>query len=263
MCSCTAGRLPRDERTALADYPCSGPSGSDARVELVCRMIPAVSIDDILARAKAYGSTADPLGQRLVSIVFANPRSPIWADVHTNRAFLDARSGDKWDLFFAGLSRFAPMESIAATDLGPPRRLEEGSRYFNPRDFERVESAIRTGQAEALRQAGRDDRPWHYSGETDLVSFMVSDGHPDWLTVCDLRLYDNAESALSVGELTERFGAWESQEHLSLAEIVRENKEFAGVDSVLIRALRASAWAVTGGVLGNSVYDLIRLIVRS
>ncbi len=55
------------------------------------------------------GTQDNPLGERLVSVVFAHPGSHVWSELETNRAFLDSRSGEKWDLFFAGLSAGTPM----------------------------------------------------------------------------------------------------------------------------------------------------------
>ncbi|MGX1267994.1 hypothetical protein [Streptomyces phaeoluteigriseus] len=107
-------------------------------------MLPAPSFSDVLSRAPAFGTSSNPAGQRLISIVFANPTSPVWRDVHTNRAFLDDRSGDKWDLFFAGMSAFARMDR-GAKELWDPFWRKEWHRYFNPEKFREIELAVQSG----------------------------------------------------------------------------------------------------------------------
>lgn len=224
-------------------------------------MLPAVSLEDILAQANLMG-TPDPLGERLVSIVFANPRSPVWDAVHTNRAYLDARSGEKWDLFFAGMSRWLPMPGGAAEELGVPTWNSEGMRYFNPRAFNNLVHQVQEQQERALQHAHRPlDEVWRFSGETDLVSFMVYQGEPDWLTTCDICIYDGEGHAVSLESLTERFGDWQSS-GLGPETLVADLHDTADVDSALARSLQASAYAVAGGMIANLVYDLLRNTLR-
>lgn len=134
-------------------------------------MLGAPSIEQILNRTELAGyDAARPGGDRLVSVLFANPTSPVWLELRDNRGFLDARSGQEWDLFFAGMSAFGPTDRTAkmVTKGGHPR-------YFNPDSFGEIERWVRAGQ----RDAGLK-YPWRYSGGTDIVSFMVYGREPDW-----------------------------------------------------------------------------------
>lgn len=147
-------------------------------------------MDEILSRAGS-ASSPDPTGQRLVSIVFANPSSPVWRDLTTNRAFLDDRSGNKWDLFFAGMSGYHWMEgerfAVKLRDSTWPE--QSWSRYHNPGIFRDVEHAVVNGHRMALAGANNyDQNPWTYSGGTDLVSFLAYNGQPDWLSLVSVRL---------------------------------------------------------------------------
>lgn len=62
-------------------------------------MLPAASFDDILRRSEELEAAEDSLGQRLISLIFAPPASPVWRGLTKNRAFPDVCSGESWDLF--------------------------------------------------------------------------------------------------------------------------------------------------------------------
>lgn len=148
-------------------------------------MLAAVSFDDILRRCPAFGKPEDPLGQRLISIVFARPSSPVWHDLVTNRAFLDSRSGNSWDLFFAGMSAFDSMkgEPNPVRIVDPFWRARKADQYMNPEAFRKIEEIIYRGQQEICGPLSGGAQIWRYSGETDVVSFMCYAREPDWASL--------------------------------------------------------------------------------
>lgn len=188
-----------------------------------------------------------------------------------NRAFLDDRSGDKWDLFFAGVSGYARMEEDAI-ELSDPYWSEGRDRsprgsggrrspsstcpalYLNPTKFREVEEAVAKGHQRALATAEENREPWHYSGATDLVSFMVYHGEPDWLSLLGVRL------DMPLGELTEGFREWEVDD--LDPDLAPGGVRYTGGPLPLAEALWGSAKTVVGGVLGNTVYELLRHIAR-
>lgn len=225
-------------------------------------MLPAPSFADVLSRAPAFGTPQNPAGQRLISIVFANPTSPVWRDIHTNRAFLDNRSGNKWDLFFAGMSGFVRMDQHAK-ELWDPFWREEWHRYFNPNQFRDIELAVQGGHRAALPDE-RKSEAWTYSGGTDLVSFLCYSRDPDWLTTVCVRLDDGTERlpyGHSLGEVTEALANWEAGE----VDPRFAPGEFSSGPDVtsatpLLRALMWSGNAIVGGVLGNMAFELLNQI---
>ena len=224
-------------------------------------MLPAASFDDILQRAPALGVDEDPLGQRLISLIFARPSSPVWRDLVTNYAFLDARSGDSWDLFFVGMSAYMPME-YDATLLYSHRH--EPKLYMNHRAFSEVEVAVRRAHLRALEAEGRGHEVWQYSGETDLVSFMCYGRCPDWLSTCSIRIEERMTGRpLSLGRLTEGLTRWQVDDidGRFMPGNFHHHKNERYVTS-LRAALSWSASAITAGALGNSAYDLIKLLLR-
>jgi hypothetical protein len=221
-------------------------------------MLHAVTFDDILSRAPALGEPSEPLGQRLISIVFARPSSPVWPDLETNRAFLDLRSGDAWDLFFAGMSAYA-AEEADAIPIGDPDPDGWYKRRMNPHAFQQIEQEIYQGQQYAAANADRRFEIWRYSGETDLVSFMCYAREPDWPSLRSVRI---EESGLSLGRITEGLTRWSSGD---IDEQFAPGGITEGVGGTyapsLVNALAWTASAVTSGVLGNSAYDLIRVLL--
>lgn len=228
-------------------------------------MLPAATFEDVLRRAPAFGDPEDPLGARLISLVFAPPISPIWRDVRTNRALLDLRSGEKWDLFFAGMSAFAKSDT-AAIPIVDPAWSEGWRRYFNPRHFDDVERRVRMGHDRALDQVARVPGyarrvGWRYSGGTDLVSFMCYAREPDWLSLVSTRLYDSGGRHITVGEVTEGLRDWRdgpTDVDLAPGEFVGGGRDEG---ATLPSALVWTANAVGAGVLGNYVFSLIQKLL--
>jgi hypothetical protein len=226
-------------------------------------MLPAPSYSDILRRAPAWGTPEDPLGQRLVSVVFAHPGSYVWAELATNRAFLDARSGDQWDLFFAGMSGFAPMpHEVSPSRLSGPHS-QYGLRLFNPRSFTKVANRISREHLASLAESDKR-MAWEYSGGTDLVSFMCYAKEPDWLTLKSVRLYpwSRLRPGASLSEVTEGLRQWQRGNVNPLLA----PGEAPGQDSYpfdcLTDALYWSATTIVAGVLGNAVYDLLENLLK-
>jgi len=224
-------------------------------------MLHAVTFDDILKRAPAWGKASEPFGQRLISIVFARPSSPVWRDLETNRAFLDLRSGDAWDLFFAGMSAFGAEEG-GAIPIADPNWHGGYTRYLNPRAFREIEETIYWGQQRIAERADHEFEVWRYSGETDLVSFMCYAREPDWLSLRSVRIEESPTGRpISLGQITEGLTRWSSGD---ADERFAPGRAAKGADRAhapsLDKALSWAALTVAGGVLGNSVYDLIKAL---
>lgn len=222
-------------------------------------VLAALTFDDVLRRTPAFGTPENPTGSRLVSIVFANPGSSVWDDLLTNRAFLDDRSGEKWDLFFAGLSAYGPSEPEAQL----LRKLPEPpySLYHNPRHFRGIEQEVRGGVARASQRDSIARPEWRYSGGTDLVSFMCHGQEPDWLSLAAaVDLEDGSGSRL--GAITEELADW--NEPMFASDLAPGSAPGASFPASgrFAAALIWSASAVTGGTLGNAAYDLIKLLLR-
>jgi hypothetical protein len=212
-------------------------------------------------RAPAWGKPSEPFGQRLISIIFARPSSPVWRDLETNRAFLDLRSGDAWDLFFAGMSAFAAEEADAIPIVDPSWR-GDFARYLNLRAFRGIEETIYRGQRSVTQKADHEFEIWRYSGETDLVSFMCYAREPDWLSLRSVHIEESPTGRpLSLGQITEGLTRWSSGD---VDERFAPGRAAAGAHrtnaSSLDKALSWAALTVAGGVLGNSAYDLIKAL---
>jgi len=226
-------------------------------------VLPAVTFDEILNRAELYGQHR-PLHDRLVSIVFANPTSPVWADLHGNRAMLDVRSGSSWDLFFAGLSGYHPMphDRNSVRLQASSRRKANFLGYFNPRSFDQIVGDVEHGQRRAF-QAAHDPRAWwRYSGGTDLVSFMVYGREPDWLSLHDVSLYTRDGTAKDLSQVSEGLARW--QEDLVDPDLApgEFRPDIGTVGGPLARALQWTAAVVTGGVMGNAAYELLTKVLQ-
>lgn len=225
-------------------------------------MLPALTFDDVLRRAPGWGTSEDPTGERLISIVFARPSSPIWRDLETNRAFLDQRSGEAWDLFFAGMSAFGTSEP-GAVKLQDPHWCRDYQRFMNPQAFQDLEEAIYRGQNRAAATADRPFELWRYSGETDLVSFMCYARTPDWLSLRSIRIEESMTGRpMSLGRITEGLVRWKDE---GVDEGIASGISHAATEvtyaTSLGKALEWTAAAVSGGVLGNSAYELLRMLL--
>lgn len=239
-------------------------------------MLPAVSFQDILDRRdpfSTYGTRAlesrgigrkRASGTRLVSVVFAPPDSPIWEELRNNRAFLDYRSGQKWDLFFPGMSAFAPMddESSPVPILDPTWNHEFG-RHFNPKYFYAVLDEIARQQHASARSNGL--KPWLYSGGTELISFLVINRQPDWGTFHALRIDESKGHSYTLSEVTELLTDWRE---IGLDEDLRqqvgaiEGQQFERSRTALLAALKWSATAAGAGTLGNAAFQLLRELTK-
>lgn len=220
-------------------------------------MLPAPSFDDILSRAPVQPTASNPGAERLTSIVFANPTSFVWRDLHTNRAFLDVRTGDDWDLFFAGMSGYKRMDTDAE-QLWDPFWRENWQRYLNPQRFKAIERRVVLGQQ---RAAVPSSRLWQYSGDTDLVSFMCYARDPDWASLVYCRIDDSEPSARSLGEIAEGLRRWQDGE--VDPDLTPGEFQTARVLPDLGAALKWSAAAVGSGIVGDFAYDLLKLLMRS
>lgn len=218
-----------------------------------------MSFDQILDRADMFG-TARPLSDRLVSIVFANPTSPVWTELQGNRSFLDARSGDAWDLFFAGLSGYAPdPRSHDATPIDHLMHRPRFPGYFNPELFNEVERAVETGHRMAVTADPSIGRGWRYLGGTTLVSFMVYGRQPDWASLRDVPLYGEDGERLSLTHIVEGLARWQEEvvdPRLAPGEFTP--KGVGGDTGLLVAALGWSASAVASGVMGDAAFELLK-----
>lgn len=229
-------------------------------------MLRAVTFEEILDRAEAFGRGRE-LCDRLVSIVFANERSPVWSDLTSNRAFLDSRSGESWDLFFAGLSGYGPMPK----DRDRAQRLFMKSRkysdeviespYFNPTYFTEIEQLVSREHAQAV-EGSSEHGPWRYSGGTDLVSFMVYGRNPDWLSLRAVRLYSVSGRPVDLFEAVEGLARWQEEildDYLAPGGFPYVQEGARG----LVRGLSWSAEAITAGVLGNAAFELLKRVLSN
>jgi hypothetical protein len=214
-----------------------------------------------LRRVDMLGRDRKPLADRLVSIVFANPSSPIWDDLAVNRAFLDGRSGTQWDLFFAGISAFAPMDSESES-VAISRHPRDFGPVFNPGIFSEVERRVVVGHANALKSAGSSATPWRYRGGTDVTSFMVYGPEPDWLSLKYVPLYTAQGDQLTLVHVTEGLRNWQEEEVDPLLAPGESPFRVSPSAALLTAALGFSASAVTAGVLGNAAYDLLKTLFR-
>ncbi|MGI9003482.1 MAG: hypothetical protein ACR2GH_17800 [Pseudonocardia sp.] len=212
-------------------------------------MLEAERLERVLQRSWNE-RTHDPLGQRLISIIFARPTSFVWDELSRSCGFLDSRSGDAWDLFFAGTTRdFREM------------RFRENRRggSFRSDLFNELMRDFKERERDALQSARSSKTPWKFSGGTDLVNLISYEGRPDWLSVKSIQLEGrgNGRATYTLAEITECLSEWESdgaERSLMPGELPHPIPD----SSALERALWWSGNAVFGGFLGNAVYDLLK-----
>lgn len=239
----------------------SEPSGSSLRpacLEVGARdqwnprlMWPAVSLDDVFERAKSVTDRSDPAGERLVSLVFAPPRARLWHELKYSVAYLDAQTGDDWDLFFIGVPAVARKDSI---------RGQDWSRYFQAKKFHQVEREVHRYHANALEQAGLDvGRAWRHTGGSDLVSVLSHYGKPDWLSLTACRIDSRGDQqAEMLSEVAARQRDWREGEDDPMFWRDPYHERIGGGVHDLERALVRTAAVVGGGVAGNAAYELVR-----
>jgi hypothetical protein len=117
-----------------------------------------------------------------VALLFAAPNEPAIARASDRKDYFEVRTGDLWDLFFAGYYRWGrdhydpDGEAVSSEPDGP---------WFSAREFNEFRRSVE-------RQA---DGRWVYSGDVDLVlinAFLVPGGEPiiDWESTVGRSLTD-------------------------------------------------------------------------
>jgi len=184
--------------------------------------------------------------------------SPVWRDLCTNRAFLDERTGEQWDLFFAGLSALAPSEPGAQPIRGGDRDFPA---FFNPRSFGDIERQVAAGHRDALSGDRADSAPWTYHAGTEVVSFMVYGRDPNWLSLRWVPLYAGSGDRLTIIHVSEGLTQWQEDivdPWLAPGEVLHGASP---ASSLLAAALGWTAQAVTSGVLGDGAYELLKKLL--
>ncbi|GAA2120417.1 hypothetical protein [Actinomadura napierensis] len=192
------------------------------------KMIEAITSDQV-ARA--------PGNQGMLTFVFAHPNSVVLRDLNASAAYIDIRSGLAWNLFVVG---YAP---------GPHGQPDLVSK---PQVFDEVRRTI--------------PAPWRYSGLCDLVSVMAYQGHAgliDWSSMRSVTITgpDGGYTDRSIGEISELMADWHDDPP-GLADYAAGEPPAARSLTVsrLAPALGFLGNAVGGGVLGNTVYDLLKAL---
>lgn len=87
---------------------------------------------------------------------------------------------------------------------------------------------------------------------------------PDWKSLVSARLYDSLVEGrrYSIGGVTESLRNWADPDFTDDRLMAGSFAPVDGEMSPLTASLRWSANAVAGGVLGNTVYDLLKIILR-
>lgn len=226
-------------------------------------MLPAPSVEDILARVDEHRAGRET-GDWLVSVVFADPGSPVWRDLRSNRSFMDHRTGDDWDLFFAGLSLFGPTE-VTSQKIDDVFRSTDFPAYFNPQRFREIELWVAEGHAAALvadaQHEGLAAEPWRYRGGTDVVSFMAYNAEPDWLSLKSVPLWSRDGGSLTIVHVAEGLAAWKEDNIDPLFAPGAASTEVSTATPWLVAALGWTAAASTSGLLGTSAYELVRQVL--
>ncbi len=214
-------------------------------------MWPAVSLNDVVKRAEKVTDRADPTGERLVSLVFAPPGARLWRELKYSVAYLDAQTGDDWDLFFIGVPAVAKKDSNHRLDW---------SRLYQPKAFFQVEHEVYRHHANALEQAGLDvGRAWRHTGGSDMVSVLAHHGKPDWLSLTACRIDSRGDQqAVKLAEIAARQRDWrEGQDDPMFWRDPYYERHGGGVRD-LERALVRTAAVIGGGVAGNAAYELVK-----
>jgi|GEM_PF-5745838 len=214
-------------------------------------MYPAPTLNDILMRSYSAETDArtSALHMRVVSIIFASPDCLAIKELKSNRQYLDLKTRNAWDLFFAGY--YAYTEE-------PDGRLiyfPDGQCWgYSAAKFEALERALTV----AARPTA-----WEFSGTVDLVSFICYHGLPDWDTLVSRQIAESDGSVrerLSLGEIARGLYRWSDDRmrpDLAPGEFRRATLSTRSLD----RALRWTATAIGGGIAGNVAYDLLRELI--
>ena len=129
---------------------------------------------------------------QVVALLFVQPDSRVIATARERKDYFDARSGELWDLYFAGYYRYGLMPG--------GRRLTEAldGPQFSPPAFDDMRRHLERRSA------------WRYFGDCDLIvinSYLTRDAEPvvDWASLLGGPLVDpnDAYRALSLGGVVE------------------------------------------------------------
>jgi len=127
-------------------------------------------------------------GIALVSVVFAHPDSLVFHDLANNFGYLRVRSGNRWDLHFAGYCKPSlnpPPDAVAIEKIGGTTWLFSATLFNDLRSYiERRHELVTRDELEGFRRNGiwsRSYRPpittWRFSGTADLISFMAYESY--------------------------------------------------------------------------------------
>lgn len=210
-------------------------------------MLHAPTFADVERRLNVIGSAQlQPLGERLVSILFALPTAFVMKDLGQNRAYYDLATGNAWDLFVAGYYAYGSEGDPDEFDLRTPT---EAPWAFSPHRFLRFRREVEQASE------GR----WRFSGEADLVSFMSYQSQPDWET---LRAVNLRTGQTSLGEVVEGLRLWQRDEvDERFAPGTADLMDFRPA-SFLVPALAWSASAVAAEVFGANAATLIQHLMN-
>lgn len=206
-------------------------------------MLHAPTFANVERRLDLVGSEQpQPLGERLVSILFALPSAFVISDLGQNRAYYDLASGDAWDLFVAGYYAYGSEGDSDEFDLRTPT---EAPWAFSPDRFLRFRHEVERASE------GR----WRFSGEANLVSFMSYQSRPDWES---LRTVNLRTGLTSLGEVVEGLRGWERDEVDERFAPGTTDLTSLRPASFLLPALAWSASAAVAGVLGDQASALVQ-----
>ncbi|GAA1664157.1 hypothetical protein GCM10009733_072380 [Nonomuraea maheshkhaliensis] len=190
----------------------------------------------------------------MVSVVFAHPRSIVFRDLRNNFAYINVRSGEAWDVYFAGYVKVPLINRWR----------------FDAESFNETRKAIESLHQKALRSIhspAQYARSWNFSGTADIVSFMAylqDDIHLDWLSLHACRLLDADGRYLrySLGEIVESLSDWRKEDDAVMREFApgEMNREVASALS-LKSVLTATAQQFPGGIAVNAAYDLLKKVL--
>lgn len=242
-------KLWQERRTTLAARPPSYHTAS---------MWPAMSLNDMFTVARDRTSEQEPLGERLVSMVFAPPGARLWNELAVSVTHLDATSGTSWDLFFVGLPAIDRREHVPNW-LGRDWRRWRKEPGPHADTFSRVAREVHEAHKHALEGADNNERPWRYAGRSDLVSLMCYHGEPDWLTLTNYDLARLGETPLA--QVTHRLTPWadEIDEELSPGLPMLRGVDLSRLARGLILAGSAS---IAADVAGEAAWELIQQVAR-
>ncbi len=207
---------------------------------------------DELVTARFKKSAAD---SALVSILFTQPKSIVYKDLRRNHAYIDIRSGLRWDLYIAG------YEAVPILN-----RWRFDARGFNELR-EHVESEHKAALISPHAPAKRP--PWHFSGTADLVSVMAYPGGTrtkyDWLSLKGVRLLDSNSRYIShsLGEVVETLSDWRDDTDPAALRALAPGEVYAFAEPTLSLTpyLLAAGSKLVEGVAVNTAYDLLKKLI--